>query len=33
MGGDDWDAAIVAWLKQNFLDPAGEWNPDWWKKQ
>jgi hypothetical protein len=23
LGGDDWDAAIVDWLRENFLDPAG----------
>lgn len=23
LGGDDWDAAIVSWLKTNYLEPAG----------
>lgn len=23
LGGDDWDAAIVQWLQQNYLQPAG----------
>lgn len=24
LGGDDWDAAIVTWLQQTYLEPAGE---------
>lgn len=23
LGGDDWDAVIVDWIKTNYLDPAG----------
>jgi molecular chaperone DnaK len=23
LGGDDWDALIVSWLKEKFLKPAG----------
>jgi hypothetical protein len=23
LGGDDWDAAVVNWLRENYLEPAG----------